>query len=345
MSTTAELFARVYARPEDDEARQVLADHLLEEGDPRGEFIALQLRRLKGPLPPTGMKRERRLLEEHEARWLGPIARLVIGHPTRWERGFLEACGAPLDGSTVGAPEWGTVRELILYSDVGDRPGELAADLRSLRVLELANTLALDVLVKAAQKPPLESISYRGPQRNGREWAARQTDALLKLAELPRLKRLQLRPQTTSHLSGRDFAFFFESRLAHRLESLGLVMVRPVARENPPLDLASFVKPAAALGTLKQLEVEAAGLVRYTLTCDRAGALTQLSVRLLTSPAVTGTWLPTIMAGLQGLDRHALSSLEVLYTGRRLARRHTFGVDEAARRFPRVAAVEYRPAP
>ena len=37
------LFAAVYARPADDGARQVLADALQELGDPRGEFISLQL--------------------------------------------------------------------------------------------------------------------------------------------------------------------------------------------------------------------------------------------------------------------------------------------------------------
>src|SRR5206468_162610 len=42
------LFAAVAAAPDDDEPRHVLADHLQELGDPRGELIALQLSG-KGP--------------------------------------------------------------------------------------------------------------------------------------------------------------------------------------------------------------------------------------------------------------------------------------------------------
>ncbi|MBA2541405.1 MAG: TIGR02996 domain-containing protein [Deltaproteobacteria bacterium] len=45
----AELFAAVYASPDDDGPRSVLADLLQEQGDPRGEFIALQLAREEDP--------------------------------------------------------------------------------------------------------------------------------------------------------------------------------------------------------------------------------------------------------------------------------------------------------
>lgn len=38
-----DLFREVYARPEDDAVRAVLADALLAADDPRGELIALQL--------------------------------------------------------------------------------------------------------------------------------------------------------------------------------------------------------------------------------------------------------------------------------------------------------------
>lgn len=58
----AQLFAKVYADPTDDAIRAVLADLLTERGDPRGEFIALQLARhaTKGTLKAE----ERALLAE-----------------------------------------------------------------------------------------------------------------------------------------------------------------------------------------------------------------------------------------------------------------------------------------
>ncbi len=346
--STAELFAHVYAHPLDQAPRHVLADRLLEEGDPRGEFIALQLKRAKGSLPPSGVKRERRLLAEHEASWLAPIARVLIGHTTEWEGGFLSACGARLDGSTVGAPEWATVKRLTLYSSERERPGELAADLKSLQQLERANALALDVLVKAARKPPLEALGYLGPARQGREWVARQTAALLELADLPRLKRLKLAPPNATELNGRDFAFFFESRLAKRLEELAFALVRPAYRvqlvemrdrPQPPLDLASFVQPATELSSLRTLEVESVGLVSYRLTRAEDG-LTRLSIRPHTSPASTGNLLPQMVEALRGLEPRSLGAI-ALVNGRRLARRHLFSVEQAARRFPRVKGVEY----
>ncbi len=56
--TTRALFAEVYARPDDDAPRLVLADHLLELGDPRGEFLALQL--AKGKPTPSARRKRRR---------------------------------------------------------------------------------------------------------------------------------------------------------------------------------------------------------------------------------------------------------------------------------------------
>ena len=43
MSSIEQLFAEVYANPDDDQVRRVLADALLATGDPRGELILFQL--------------------------------------------------------------------------------------------------------------------------------------------------------------------------------------------------------------------------------------------------------------------------------------------------------------
>jgi len=104
----ASLYEEVYARPDDDELRRVLADALLALGDPRGELIQMQLN-------PTldYQRRAMRLLQQHGLAWTGSLRGVVI--PLAYERGFLAACQV-LDGTndTVGALEWATVHTIEL---------------------------------------------------------------------------------------------------------------------------------------------------------------------------------------------------------------------------------------
>lgn len=84
--TAADLLADIYANPRDDGPRLVYADFLLEQGDPRGEFITLQL---SGREP----ERQAALLKKYGKEWLGPLASVISwgkGYSrTRFERGFL----------------------------------------------------------------------------------------------------------------------------------------------------------------------------------------------------------------------------------------------------------------
>lgn len=77
-----ELLALVLSAPDDDAPRAVLADHWLEQGDPRGRFVALQLQ-------PSAKndKAARALLKEHEAEWLGDLA--LVTKKRVFRRGFL----------------------------------------------------------------------------------------------------------------------------------------------------------------------------------------------------------------------------------------------------------------
>jgi uncharacterized protein (TIGR02996 family) len=79
-----ELLAQVYARPADDALRAVYADALLEQGDPRGEFIQLQLR---PKLTPAERARMKALLGKHEQTWSRPLNAVLEGR--KYERGFL----------------------------------------------------------------------------------------------------------------------------------------------------------------------------------------------------------------------------------------------------------------
>jgi uncharacterized protein (TIGR02996 family) len=103
------LLARVYADPEDLEARMVLADHLLGQGDPRGELITLQCN------SQPDEARIEDLLATHRLRWEAPLGPATVRGTTRFERGFPTAVlmnplwGAPLPEA---GPCWATVREI-----------------------------------------------------------------------------------------------------------------------------------------------------------------------------------------------------------------------------------------
>jgi uncharacterized protein (TIGR02996 family) len=82
--------------PDDDTPRLVYADYLDERGDPRGEFIRVQLALARLPDDPRRPElevRERRLLAEHGEEWARPLRPWVTGWTFR--RGFVEAVKLP----------------------------------------------------------------------------------------------------------------------------------------------------------------------------------------------------------------------------------------------------------
>ena len=116
------LVREVYARPDADDARLVLADALLAHGDPRGELIALQLAGSDDDRPRA---RCEQLLREHGRRWLGALR--PVTYRARFARGFLARL--ELNGRwTASEPGWAdhvldpqlaTVEDLIPGRSVG----------------------------------------------------------------------------------------------------------------------------------------------------------------------------------------------------------------------------------
>ena len=93
---TAALLAAVLAEPADDDARAVLADYLIAAGDPRGEFIAIQLELARrgnptereDPRTKPLWDRYRALHSRYSGRWLRPVK--SITKFWRLRRGFVE---------------------------------------------------------------------------------------------------------------------------------------------------------------------------------------------------------------------------------------------------------------
>ena len=102
----------VYASPDDDSPRHVLADLLQELGDPRGEFIALDL--LKESVD---VEARNKLLREHGAKWLGLLSPVVSTETVLFERGFPCIVDASFASEEVVArcgddPAWATITDI-----------------------------------------------------------------------------------------------------------------------------------------------------------------------------------------------------------------------------------------
>lgn len=115
------LLAAVLAAPDDDRPRRVYADWLLDQGDPRGEFILVQcaLAQLEEEdlRTPELRMREAALLKTHKKEWVGRFrgARIeygvkgssqwVKGNPTHWMfvRGFVDLAKMSMDDFCANA--------------------------------------------------------------------------------------------------------------------------------------------------------------------------------------------------------------------------------------------------
>jgi uncharacterized protein (TIGR02996 family) len=238
---TAELLDAVYANLDDDGPRLVLADHLAEVGDPRGELIALQCQTT--PLTAKQQARVRHLVEAYGTAWLAELGeQSVMKDGLAFERGFVSKVRVRLfpwvnHDRTIGNRIWSTVREADL--GLGSFADELLDPVcKSLRVLTGVNGATLDLMLRHHRALPLELIGldYGGDDRfsglaelgrailpNLRELYARTPHALgplrAALQALPPLDRLHVQEQPgpwrdllgphLRELVGSDFPFLF----------------------------------------------------------------------------------------------------------------------------------------
>jgi len=151
MSTHAHIdamFEAVWDAPADLVRRRVLADALLEVGDPRGEFIALQFE-----TSARARKRAQKLLDRHRRHFLGSLAGVLITGSDVWRHGFVVEGAVRLMGEHVELHAWATVERLVGHLSPS-APRELGSiHLKSLRQLQLV---------------PVEVDRYGGYDFNGR---------------------------------------------------------------------------------------------------------------------------------------------------------------------------------
>jgi uncharacterized protein (TIGR02996 family) len=160
----AVLMRDIFDDPDDDLPRLVLGDWLADHGDPRGEFIQIDVRLAAGVSDAAERERlERRrlqLLAGHAVSWLGPLADLA----SQWEfrRGLVHL----------------TVRAAKLVDGLGILSDEEADWVISLEVTELHVTrLGLPAVVNALTRFPSLDLSRNPLGNDGVQRLLRSDDA------------------------------------------------------------------------------------------------------------------------------------------------------------------------
>ena len=203
------LVEAVYAEPDDDGPRAVLADFLLSEGldVARGELIGLQLEAARRRLPEPARQRERALLDLHGLRWMGGFAAVPQLASVEFARGFVVGLDLPLawvQASGVRAPVpadapiWATVERLNnpppgwFAQPHADRIRTLGCDAAHAQALLAGPPRPkLQRLTVTLQERALGSIDEGDPDQI--ELLASAQELLAKLDAVPNLHDLGLR--------------------------------------------------------------------------------------------------------------------------------------------------------
>ncbi len=201
MSTTREaLEDALAADPDDVAAHSAYADLLIEAGDPRGEYIRLQLALEDRNQPADRLRAMEQeafaLRREHEAEWLGPLAEFVLpqqgpsigamvaepGLEVTWRRGWVHGVRVRRLTQGIANAAWEAVLILRLLAEIGIRSvgemryGDLRRFVRSheriLNKLELGDPDSLESisLYPDSDLPRLEYLTLHGVRS---EWLAR----------------------------------------------------------------------------------------------------------------------------------------------------------------------------
>jgi uncharacterized protein (TIGR02996 family) len=217
--TREQLFEDVYANPGDETARMVLGDWLQSHGDPRGELIGLQLRRLEHEPSREAQARERALLAEHATTWLGPLARLAHKRGLVFERGFpvaveLLPISVRLVEAEQGHREWATLERVSFARRMRGSASIISAHMQAIRELENVCDTGLLALATKHDTLPVEHVSYQAmdPWR----WMGKGLAALRECEGLERLRSFQV----LRELMAAETEWLWDTKLGRRLQTL-----------------------------------------------------------------------------------------------------------------------------
>ncbi len=217
--------------PDDDAPRQVLADALLERGDVRGEFIALQLLQARGAATEAQDARAEVLFENHWRRWLSEVPG-VGGSPTsveggvRFHRGFLRDCVVSPRGVGADSPAWRMVERIDVADLSPADVRELAAPaLTRLEVLTGLDFMGLQMVVTGPEKPRLRELGFAGPWMHD-DRGRQEQRLVLGLTRFASLRLLSLSPRPYRHHAD-WLEWLFAAPLVRQLERVRLWMELP----------------------------------------------------------------------------------------------------------------------
>jgi hypothetical protein len=186
-----QLIASALEAPHDLSRRVVIGDALLEAGDPRGEFFALELAALERSLTPHEEKQRAKLQKQHRDALLGDLAPIVKA--VRFHGGFaaeltlIASHKAPARmWKEAIASRW---MSTVMHVDPGDAYQETFLQVLAGPFAELLRGVTvsprdLTALVASPLAKRLEWLRVAGPPQ-------KNTAALLK--RLPSLRRLEVR--------------------------------------------------------------------------------------------------------------------------------------------------------
>lgn len=230
--------ADIRAAPDDDALRMVYGDWLTEQGDPRGELVTLQCRRVQlaraGESTEDIEAAEAALVAKHGDVWAEQIHSYVEAH--HYDRGFIT-------GITVHAPTFVKHAKRIvdalplletLVLSAGAAPGPIprahvvalsACDAFSkIQRLDLTNdhylmsTEELALLLDAPQLPHLRWLRF-GFHRGGEGWGAEGAALIAKCDRLSDLRFLEIAGQNLEHAG---VELLFDAQNLDKLEMLRL---------------------------------------------------------------------------------------------------------------------------
>jgi len=184
----ADFLSAIYAAPDDDTPRAVYADWLTERGDPRGEFITLQL----APSEAT-RKRVKQLLKKHGRTWAGELDRVVDKEGRVFRRGFLTEVVMLRDPTKEGVPRVVALPEWQLVTSIAQGYGTYGFGRALLTAPWLGTVRALwgisEFAIGKFEAPNLELLHFDPSMENKEELLVSR--ARLAVA-FPRLKALGL---------------------------------------------------------------------------------------------------------------------------------------------------------